>query len=178
MLHSADLKRAERLGKSCPEGHTCGLLGTWANLSIQLWRKQLLPRKWFSAARNYINNCLKGGFFLLLFGFFLFKYTHVLLLSGIEIIVAGTVLCFGFKMRIVLITPWCFSCCRAVLHRTKDMSDPHAALPARSWGCTGAGRWHSQHSWPKLAKGMFYTHSIMLNDKAGGVATAQGSQFT
>ena len=38
----------------------------------------------------------------------------VLVLAGIELIfflVAGTVLCFGFSVRIMLITLWCFSCC-------------------------------------------------------------------
>ena len=38
----------------------------------------------------------------------------VLVLAGTELIlflVAGTVLCFGFSVRITLITLWCFSCC-------------------------------------------------------------------
>ena len=38
----------------------------------------------------------------------------VLVLAGIELIfflVAGTVLCFGFRMRTMLITHRCFSCC-------------------------------------------------------------------
>ena len=38
----------------------------------------------------------------------------VLVSAGIELIlflVAGTVLCFGFSVRIMLIIHWCFSCC-------------------------------------------------------------------
>ena len=38
----------------------------------------------------------------------------VLVSAGIEsvfFLVAGTVLCFGFSVRITLITRWCFSCC-------------------------------------------------------------------
>jgi len=41
-------------------------------------------------------------------------YTCVLVLAGIELIffvVAGIVLCFGFRMRIMLITHWGFSYC-------------------------------------------------------------------
>ena len=59
----------------------------------------------------------------------------VLISAGIELIfflVAGTVLCFGFRMRIMLITHRCFSCCWAVLTLVKDFSASHA-LPARSW---------------------------------------------
>ena len=38
----------------------------------------------------------------------------VLVSAGTELtlfLVAGTVLCFGFSVRIMLITRWCFSCC-------------------------------------------------------------------
>ena len=38
----------------------------------------------------------------------------VLVSAGIKLIfflVAGIVLCFGFRMRIMLVTHWCFSCC-------------------------------------------------------------------
>lgn len=46
-------------------------------------------------------------------------YNGVLLSAGIgELIlflVAGTVLCFGFSMRIMLVTHWYFGCCWAVL---------------------------------------------------------------
>lgn len=35
----------------------------------------------------------------------------VLVSTGNFFLVAGTVPCFGFGMRIMLITPWCFRCC-------------------------------------------------------------------
>ena len=40
-------------------------------------------------------------------------FACVLVLAGTELtlfLVAGTVLCFGFSVRILLITLWCFSC--------------------------------------------------------------------
>lgn len=61
-------------------------------------------------------------------------------------------------MRRVLITPWCFNCCRAVL----TPSQGHLSLllcPAnrQAGGAARAGRGQTQDRWPKLAKGVFHT---------------------
>lgn len=44
---------------------------------------------------------------------------------------AHTMLRFGYRMKAVVITHWCFHCCRAVL--TQSFSASRTALPARSW---------------------------------------------
>lgn len=66
--------------------------------------------------------------------------------AGIELTFfrgAGVVLCFGFKMKIMLITSGCFSCWRAVL-RIQDFSASHTAVLVsrctRSWEGTGPGQ--------------------------------------
>ena len=62
------------------------------------------------------------------------KHQDVLLVSaGTELIfslVAGTVLCFGFRLRTMLVTHRCFSCCSVALTLIKDFSVSHA-LPVR-----------------------------------------------
>jgi len=50
--------------------------------------------------------------------------------------VAGRLLCFVFRMRIISITHQCFSCCWAVLTWSQGLSDSHAVWPVRSWRCT------------------------------------------
>lgn len=45
--------------------------------------------------------------------------------------VAQMMLCFGFLMKAVVTTHWCFHSCRAV--PTQSFSASHTALPARSW---------------------------------------------
>lgn len=59
---------------------------------------------------------------------------------------AGMVLCFGFRMRIMLISNQRFGCCRTVLHRSKDVS------VSQSWGCARSWEGQSQDSWPRLNK--------------------------
>lgn len=43
-------------------------------------------------------------------------------------------LCFRFKLRIILITQWCFSYCWVVLQRAKDFSTSSTVLPERRLG--------------------------------------------
>ena len=109
----------------------------------------------------------------------------VMVLAGIEIIfftVAGIVLCFGFSMRIMLITHRCFSCCWAVFTLNQGLSSSHA-LPAEKVGdAQEAGKGHSQDSWPKLAKGIFHTiwhHAQYINwgELAGGRARCSGTSW-
>lgn len=66
------------------------------------------------------------------------------------------VLCFRFRIKIMLIMHGCFSCCSIVLHRTKNVSASHAAL-CESEGVQRVGRGQNQHSWQKLAKEMSHT---------------------
>lgn len=76
------------------------------------------------------------------------------------------VLCFGFRMKTVLIAHQCVSCCRAELHRAEDVSAPGAALPARTWGCTRENRTGiADVSWPKVCPKLC---GVMLNDKTEG----------
>lgn len=62
-----------------------------------------------------------------------------LFFGGIKLIFflqSGMVLCFGFRMCILLITHHYSSCCWAVLHRAEDFFASGDALPARRWRCT------------------------------------------
>lgn len=72
----------------------------------------------------------------------------LLVLDGIKLIVffvIDTLLCFGFKVRIIFIVQQCFSSCWAVSRITvKDLSASHAALPTKSWGWTRS--WNGKES--------------------------------
>lgn len=76
-----------------------------------------------------------------------FAHSHaVLVSSGIELtlfLIAGMVLCFRLKIRIILIAHHCFLVfAEQWLHEVKDFSTFHAALSVRSWGCTS--RWEGK----------------------------------
>ena len=91
----------------------------------------------------------------------LIKFVIVLVWAGIELnflIVVGRVLCFGFSMRIILITHWCFRCCWAVLTQSEGLFcfSPHPTSE-QSGDAQEAGRGHSQDSWPQLTRGIFHT---------------------
>lgn len=62
-------------------------------------------------------------------------FIPVLGLTVIQLIfflVAGTQLCFGFCMRIMLIAHWYFRCCYVMLTPSQGLSEPHA-LPVRRY---------------------------------------------
>lgn len=68
-------------------------------------------------------------------------------LAGIKLLVEAHMMpCLGFLVKTVTMTHCCSAVAKQCLHRAKDISAPCTALPARGCG-------HSQHSWPKLAKG-------------------------
>jgi len=95
---------------------------------------------------------------------------NVLVSSGTELVfflVADVVLCCGLRMRILLLTHWCFSCGWAVLHRA-NISASFAALPAEGAGAaSGAGRGKNWDSWPELANGIFHTTWLFSAIKLG-----------
>lgn len=108
----------------------------------------------------------------------------VLHLAGTELIfflASEMFLCFGFRVRIMLIALRCSSCCRAVLTPSQGLfSFSHCPASAEAGGAPGAGRGHSWDSWPRPAKGMSRTLCIMLSNKTagswpGGAAAAQGA---
>lgn len=72
----------------------------------------------------------------------------------------------GWKLQI---TPQCFSCYWALLHRAKDTSDSCAALPARSWrwikSWEGKKTRTADPSWPK---GCPIPYCEMLSNKMWG----------
>lgn len=61
-------------------------------------------------------------------------------------------LCFGFMMKTVLITLWCFSCCRAVLAQSQGrFCFSHCPHNKQAGNSQGDGRGHNQdsrHKWP------------------------------
>lgn len=74
----------------------------------------------------------------------------VLVSTGLIIfLVADTVLCSGFRMRVMLATQQYLIVAE---HRFKDISASCAVLTVRGWGSQGDGRWHSQNSWPPWPK--------------------------
>lgn len=79
------------------------------------------------------------------------------------------VLCFGFTMRIMLITHWCSVVAEQCLHSVKDFSVSHAALPARRLGVhkkLGGDRTRTANPiWPK---DYCIPYDIMLKNKKGG----------
>ena len=96
----------------------------------------------------------------------MFPFNAVLVLLEVEVIfflVVGTVLWFGFSMRIMLITHWCFSWW-VVLSRNQG---PFKFPMLCQWaGAQEPGREQSQDSWPELAKGIFHTmesHAQYIN---------------
>ena len=81
---------------------------------------------------------------------------------------------FWIRMRRVLITCWCFNCCRAVLTPSQGLFS-FSLCPAneQARGAARAGRGQTQDSWPKLAKGVF--HTIWCHSKQYiGVASRGG----
>jgi len=76
--------------------------------------------------------------------------------------------CFAFLMKVVVITHWCFSCCRTVLRQSQGRPAPHAALQR------GAGREQNQDSWPGTGKGVSCTiqHCAGVKREEGGTYIA------
>ena len=73
-------------------------------------------------------------------------------LAGIELIcflVASMMLCYGFRMRIMLITHWCFILCWAVLAEWRMFQFLLVLRQREGWSAQGAGREQNQGSWPK-----------------------------
>lgn len=88
--------------------------------------------------------------------------TSILVLTGVELIffpVAAMVLCFGFRMSIMLVTQQRLG----LLQRTKDFT-PHAALPERGWG--GGDR--TQTAGPHWPKGCPISRGAMPSNKSWG----------
>lgn len=95
---------------------------------------------------------------------------NTLVSSGIQLIfflVTSTVLCFGFRVRILLVTHWCVSGRWAMLTRVKDFSDSHAALQEPG-GAQGAEEGHNWDNWPQLLKGIFPTIGCHAQDISWG----------
>lgn len=69
-----------------------------------------------------------------------------MVLAGTELVQARIMLWFGFffLMRLVVITPQCVSCCRAVPTQSQGLSSSSC--------CEEAGGVHSQDRWPRLAR--------------------------
>ena len=84
------------------------------------------------------------------------------------------VLCFGFKMRMMLITHQCFG-----LVLIKSRSFQLLALPWqwRARGAQGAGRGHSQDSWPSLAKEVSHNHWVSCQAIRAGRRKEEGRMF-
>lgn len=85
----------------------------------------------------------------------------VLVSAGTEFVVfpvAGMELGSGFQKRVMLTTHRSFSCRRALLTQSQGRSScPHCPASQEAAGAPGAGRGHSQDSWPKLARAMSHT---------------------
>lgn len=86
---------------------------------------------------------------------------YLALIELIFLLVPGTVLCFGF--RITLIIHWCFSCCCAVLTLLRTFQ----RLMLCQRGVTQkARRKHCQDSWLEMPEGIFHTtegHTQYIN---------------
>ena len=93
--------------------------------------------------------------------------SYVLVLSGEELIfflVASMVSCFGFRMRIILITHQHFKCSWEVFTSQGISNLSHCPASKR------AGRGQGQGRWPRLAKKTIHTIScqiITLRELAG-----------
>lgn len=101
-----------------------------------------------------------------------YKINPVILLSaGIDstfFLVAGTVPCFGFRMRTLLITPNVLAVAEWCLHRAKDISASHKALPHGAEGAQGVGRDRTRTADLNWTKGFLIPHGITLNNKSWG----------
>ena len=69
-------------------------------------------------------------------------FSVLLVSAGIKLIfffVAGIVLCFGFRMTIMLITHCCSSCCYAVFILSHGLFSFSYCPASGGWGCTRSG---------------------------------------
>lgn len=86
---------------------------------------------------------------------------RVLVWAGVELIffvVIGMMLCFGLRMRTMLITHRCFSYLRAVLAQSQGFSCSWCCLAnEEAGGAPGAGMGRGQDSWPRMPNGMSHT---------------------
>lgn len=81
----------------------------------------------------------------------------VLVSAGIEFIfflATGTGLCFGFSMRVMLITHWYFGCYWTALTLSQELPS-FPFLPVSR--CSRSQREHAQDIWPELPKGIFHS---------------------
>jgi len=76
------------------------------------------------------------------------------------------VLCFGFRMRIMLMTHTDVVTAEQYLPRAKDFSTSHTALPVRSWGCTSI--WEGTEADQRDLKGYSVPCDVTVNNKTGG----------
>lgn len=76
--------------------------------------------------------------------------------------------CFGFFIKIAVITHQCFSCCMAML--TQSQGRFYFLCHWEVRGAQWAERGQNQDRWHKLAKGMWYTlwhHARRKKEKVG-----------
>lgn len=80
-------------------------------------------------------------------------------------IVVGKMLCFGFKIRIMLITHWCLW---TLLTQHQSLFSFLCCLGKKEVGCARSWGMHSQDSW---CKPEWYSmpYEIMLSKKTGGI---------
>lgn len=99
-------------------------------------------------------------------------------LEPIFFLAAGTELCFGFSMRIMLLAHWWFGYCLAVFTQSQGLSAFHG-LPVRS--CTRNWEVAQLGQLTQISKGIFHStkcHAQYINWGMGcyweGLITAQG----
>lgn len=84
--------------------------------------------------------------------------------------------CVGFLMKMV-ITHHCFSYCKELLHRAKDISISLTALSARGWGYTRNWEGHSQENWLRLAPWAIPFHMVSYSAIKAGVKKEEVRMF-
>ena len=89
--------------------------------------------------------------------------------TGIELfffLVAGMVLCFAFRMRIILILQGRFSCCWAVLKLSQGpFCSSCCPVSKKAGGCKKARKRHNQDSQLQLSKGISMPYGVKLSNK-------------
>jgi len=120
--------------------------------------------------KNTINRAKKSAFLLRDKSSFCTSALDSAKIELTFVLVADIVLHFGFSMKKALLIHQCFSCCRALLHKIKDVSASHTALPAKSLGMHkelgGDRTGTADPNWPKECSIPFH---IMLHNKSGDV---------
>lgn len=118
-------------------------------LTLILWGLFFITCLWYLAIRQQLH-CSTSGSFPHSWKLRSWTFICVLLSDGIELIFQSAAhisgLYFGLRMRIMLITCWCFGCCSAVLTLLCWREEEQEARQE-----------HSQCRWPGVAIGMFHT---------------------